>query len=297
MEDFVLELLKGSGADGWTVTDEIRRGWEFYFIRHALDQNRVREVEHLNLTVYRKFSEDGKDYLGSASAQLPPTASRSEAEKLIAALLDEALLIRNPVYSLNPPRGEEPEPGGEIDLSAIAGDFLRAMQSLEESAEADVNSFEIFTDSVTRRIVSSTGIDKTAVFPASMIEVVVNARREGHEIELYRMYRSGSCDAAGLKAEVESTLRAGRDKLRAVRTPALGKCDVVFSTDDALEIYRYFLGRMNAAMVYQHISDWKLGERVAPDEGGIRSRSARCAVWRILRRTAPSTTRAPRGAT
>ena len=56
MEDFVLELLKASGADGWSVTDEFRRGWEFYFIRHALDQNRVREVEHLTLTVYRKFS-------------------------------------------------------------------------------------------------------------------------------------------------------------------------------------------------------------------------------------------------
>ena len=106
MEDFVLELLKDSGADGWMVTDELRRGWEFYFIRRALDQNRVREVEHLGLTVYKKFSEDGKDFLGSASAQLPPMASRAEAQKLIAALLDEAKLIRNPAYTLNPPCGE-----------------------------------------------------------------------------------------------------------------------------------------------------------------------------------------------
>ena len=268
MEDFVLELLKGSGADGWIVTDEVRRGWEFYFIRHALDQNRVREVEHLKLTVFRKFSEDGKDFLGSASAELPPTASRAEAQKLIAALLDEAKLIRNPAYTLNPPCGEDTAAGEEIDLSLVAGDFLRAMQSVGESAEADVNSYEIFTDSVTRRIVSSTGIDRTAVFPASMIEVVVNARREGHEIELYRMYRSGSCDAAGLKAEVESTLRIGRDKLRAVKTPALGKCDVVFSTADAIQIYDYFIDRMDAGMVFQGISDWKCGERVAPDEGG-----------------------------
>ena len=106
MEDFVLELLKDSGADGWMVTDELRRGWEFYFIRRALDQNRVREVEHLGLTVYKKFSEDGKDFLGSASAQLPPTASRAEAQELIGALVEEAKLIRNPVYSLNPPRGD-----------------------------------------------------------------------------------------------------------------------------------------------------------------------------------------------
>ena len=51
MENFILDLLRASGADGWTVADERRRGWEFYFIRHALDQNRVRDVEHITLTL------------------------------------------------------------------------------------------------------------------------------------------------------------------------------------------------------------------------------------------------------
>ena len=105
MENFIIELLRASGADGWTVTDERRRGWEFYFIRHALDQNRARDVEHITLTVYRRFSEDGKDFLGSASARLAPTASREEGERLIAQLLGEAGLIRNPLYSLHEPHG------------------------------------------------------------------------------------------------------------------------------------------------------------------------------------------------
>ncbi len=108
----------------------------------------------------------------------------------------------------------------------------------------------------------------TDVYPSSMAEVVVNARDDRREIELYRMYKSGSCDAAGLKANVEETLRFGRDKLRAGKTPALGKCDVVFSTDDALEIYDYYIDRMNAGMVYQGISDCEIGKAVAEDKGG-----------------------------
>jgi PmbA protein len=268
MENFILDLLRASGADGWTVADERRRGWEFYFIRHALDQNRVRDVEHIMLTVYKRFSEGGQEFLGSASAGISPTASRAEAEKLIAQLLSEAALIRNPIYKLNEPRGEAAPIAEEPDLRAISGDFLRAMRSVEESADADINSYEIFADCVERRFISSTGIDVTDVYPASMTEVVVNARRESHEIELYRMYRSGSCDAAAMKANVEETLRIGRDKLRAVKTPALGKCDVVFSTADAIQIYDYFIDRMDAGMVFQGISDWKCGERVAPDEGG-----------------------------
>ena len=150
-------------------------------------------------------------------AELAPTAGRGEAEALIASLLQEARLVRNPVYSLHAPRAGQESAAADIDLKAIAGDFLRAMKSVRETEGEDVNSYEIFTDAVSRRFVSSTGIDVTDVYPASMAEVVVNARRGEHEIELYRMYRSGSCDAAGLKANVEETLRFGRDKLRAVK--------------------------------------------------------------------------------
>lgn len=267
MENFILELLKKSGADGWAVRDEIRTGWEFYFIRHRLDQNRVRDTEHITLTVYKAFEEEGKKFLGSASAELAPTATEAEAEKLIRSLLFEAGLIRNPAYALNPPCGE-PAAMQEPDVKAIAGDFLRAMRSVEENESADINSYEIFTDSVCRRLVTSTGIDVTDVYPASMAEVVVNARDEKREIELYRMYRSGSCDAAGLKANVAETLRFGRDKLRAEKTPALGRCDVVFSTDDALQLYGYYIDRMSAGMIYQGISDCEIGKRVAEDQGG-----------------------------
>lgn len=267
MENFILDLLKKSGADGWAVRDEIRTGWEFYFIRHRLDQNRVRDTEHITLTVYKAFEEEGKQFLGSASAELAPTATEAEAEKLIRSLLFEAGLIRNPAYALNPPCGE-PAAMQEPDVKAIAGDFLRAMRSVEEDESADINSYEIFTDSVCRRLVTSTGIDVTDVYPASMAEVVVNARDEKREIELYRMYRSGSCDAAGLKANVAETLRFGRDKLRAEKTPALGRCDVVFSTDDALQLYGYYIDRMSAGMIYQGISDCEIGKRVAEDQGG-----------------------------
>ncbi|MBQ6914763.1 MAG: TldD/PmbA family protein, partial [Kiritimatiellae bacterium] len=157
MENFILDLLKKSGADGWAVRDEIRTGWEFYFIRHALDQNRVRETEHITLTIYKAFEENGKKFLGSASAEIAPTATEAEAEGLIRSLLFEAGLIRNPYYALNQPRGDAAPMPDAPDVAAIAGDFLRAMKSVDEDAGAFVNSYEIFTDSVCCRLVTSTG--------------------------------------------------------------------------------------------------------------------------------------------
>ncbi len=81
MTDKIIELLKQSGADAWSVTDKITEGWEFYFIKHQLDQNRVRDVEHITVEVFKKL-EDGK-FIGKASEEIAPTASVEEAKRLL----------------------------------------------------------------------------------------------------------------------------------------------------------------------------------------------------------------------
>ena len=266
MKDFILELLADSAADGWTVRDEVSEGWEFYFIRHNLDQNRIRHTEHITLTVYKK-SDDGK-YLGRASAKLAPTADRAETKALIDSLTHEAALVKNPVYELMTPapavmKADE----AEVDVSRIAEDFICTMTNLPETDGEDINSYEIFVDKITCRYVSSTGIDISYTYPVSQIEVIVNARKDEHEIELYRMFKSGTCDSEGLKEEISKAMQYGKDKLRAKKTPSLGSCDIVLSTDAALEVYEYFTARMSCDMKYMGISDWEIGREVA--EGAV----------------------------
>ena len=280
MKDFILELLADSAADGWTVRDEVSEGWEFYFIRHKLDQNRIRHTEHITLTVYKK-SDDGK-YFGRASAKLAPTADREETKALIESLVSEAALVKNPYYELTQPAdimskeltssvdAEKNMPAltvdakeEECDISRIAGDFICIMKDLPETDGEDINSYEIFVDRINCRYVSSTGIDISYTYPVSQVEVIVNARKDEHEIELYRMFKSGTCDSNGLKEEIIKAMQYGKDKLRAKKTPSLGTCDVVLSTDAALEIYEYFTARMSCDMKYMGISDWEIGREVA----------------------------------
>ena len=49
MIDRIISYLKTSGVTAWEITDELTYGWEFYFIRHELDQNRVKNVETIIL--------------------------------------------------------------------------------------------------------------------------------------------------------------------------------------------------------------------------------------------------------
>ena len=266
----IKQLLEGSGADAWELTDTETEGWEFYFIRHKLDQNRVKAVRHTKVCVYRKC-DDGAS-LGSASEELPPTATPEEAEALIRDLLFRATLVKNPVYELNKPSGIPPAAGPKspsAEVSDIARAFLSAMKSIPETSTEDINSYEIFVNMDKVRFLNSEGIDLTETRPSSMVEVVVNAREGSHEIELYRLYHSGTCDAEALTRDLTETLRYGKDRLLAVPTPPLGKAAVVFPTADAVQIYdNWFVTRMNASMKYRRYSDWEIGQPVAKDVKG-----------------------------
>ena len=109
---------------------------------------------------------------------------------------------------------------------------------------------------------NSNGIDLTETSPDSMIEVVVNARAEEHEIELYRAYTSGTCSKDDLIRDLTDTLRFGRDRLHTVPTPPLSTAPVILSTSAAVDVYRYFAERMGAAMKYRRLSDWEIGQKV-----------------------------------
>ena len=266
MLDDIIKSLKASGAYGWELTQTLTEGWEFYFIRHKLDQNRAKSTEHIAIKIYQKIDDET---IGSASAELAPTSSPAEAEKLIKDLCYRATLVKNRLYALN-----EPAPGESVcdraDLKGISRDFISAVRALPETEGEDVNSYEIFVSDLTRRLITSTGIDVTERAPSSMLEVVINARKDGREIELYRNITGGRCDAKAISETLKKAMAYGRDRLKAVPTPALEKADVVFSGEDALMIYRYFVERMNAAMIYRRMSDWQANKPVAEDMTGDR---------------------------
>ena len=266
MLNTLVEILKHSGVTAWELSAVQERGWEFYFIRHALDQNRVKETESLTVKVFQ-LSEDGES-LGFASAQLPRTATRGEAEALVKDLAYRATLVKNKPYTLHRPVPAEGTAGEKIDVPRIARDFLAVMRSVPETAEEDINSYELFVSDKTRRFLNSEGVDVTESWPDSMLEVVINARSGGHEIELYRNYVSGSCDGEALRQDLACAMRFGRDRLRAVPTPALGKADVLFSGRDAVSLYRYFAGRTDAQLIYRRMSDWAIGKPIAEDVRG-----------------------------
>ncbi len=266
MLDRIEQQIKELGCSTWEIREETTKGWEFYFIRHDLDQNRITEVRTFPVTLYRPL-EDG--LLGSASGEIAPTDSDSEIRKKLEDIYYQASLVKNPEYRLNDRPVESPALK-EVDVSAIAKDFINAMAKVHETETEFINSYEIFVREITRHYRNSSGVEYTVRYPNSMIEVVVNARKGDHEIEVYRMFYSGTCNEEKLCRDVEKALRYGKDRLNAEPTPALNKYDVLFSTDDALEVYWYFADKINTEMIHTRMSDWKPGKSAAEYKDGDR---------------------------
>ena len=266
MIEKIIDILKSSEADGYQITDKVTLAYEFYFIKHRLDQNRVREVEHINVTVYKKL--DGGKLLGSASGEIYTTLSEDEIRSEIEKLISRAENVKNPFYELNAPSEIKPTKNEGIDVSEISENFIKALNEIDETDTEFINSYEIFAESNKERIINSEGVDITLEYPSSMVEVVVNAKDGDHEIELYRMYEAGSCDKDNLKKNIEEVLKYGKDKLVAKPTPKLGKAAVLFPTSDAVSIYSYFAQRCDAGFIYNKYSNWEIGKEIADNVKG-----------------------------
>ena len=266
MFELIKDKLDKLGAAGYALTEKTENRWEFYFVRHKLDQNRAVVLKNYNEEIFKDI-EDGK-YLGSASGEIDPTASEEEIDKKLADIYFQAGFVKNPAYKLQDKPVDVPDKTDPVDISAIAEDFIRAMQSADETETEDINSYEIFVKEIKRHFINSNGVTYTCTYPSSMIEVVINARREGHEIELYRNFTSGTCDPAKLKADVERAMQFGKDRLIAVPTPKLENIPVIFSNDNAVAIYDYFIDRMSAGFKVRKLSDWTIGEPVAKEMNG-----------------------------
>ena len=276
----MIKLLESSEADAWELTDLKTRGWEFYFIGHRLDQNRAKDVEHIRVKIY-KYSED-RQSLGMATAEVSPSESEDMIRKTISDLVYQASLVKNKPYRLNPPVAAE-EPRGSLTsqdvserqtglspLAEDAKDYITIFQNIAETDTEYLNSYEIFTERNEQRLITSEGIDITQIYPTSMLDIVVNARNDEHEIELYRLYHLGSCSSSQVRQDIEELLRFGKDRLKAVPTPHLGLSAIVLSTDAAVSVYEYFLDNLNAAFLVRGMSQFEIGKPIASQICGDR---------------------------
>lgn len=256
----IIEILKNSNADAYEVSEINKEGWEFYFIKHSLDQNRAKTIKNYEVKVYKNI--DDNKFLGFASGSISPSDNKEEIENKINNLIYQASLVKNNPYELNKPKDAEVINRKDINVEEEAKKFINCFNNLNETETEYLNSYEIFVEKINKHFITSEGIDINDTYLSSTLDIVVNARKGEHEIELYRLYNQGGCDEENIKEEINDLLKFGKDRLNAIDTPILQDVPVIFSTDAAINIYRYFLFNLSCGYIFRKISQFEIGKDI-----------------------------------
>lgn len=266
MIEQLIKILNESKLDGYKIINTETTANEFFFIGHKLDINRRKDVNHSLLTIYKAL-EDNK-FLGSASQEIHPNQSAQEIKAIIAKLVYSAGFVKNPYYHLATPKEVSLIVAPKIDALQVATDIIDVVYNIKEFQDQNINSYEVFVNERKVRIINSNHVDVNYETLDSQIEIIINARKDGHEIEIYRNFTAGNCDRAYLSEEINRTLMVGRDRTSASNTPNLKKHRVLLSGTNVVKLLSYYVDLTNVGNVYMQISDYKIGEAIFNDSVG-----------------------------
>ena len=266
MLEQLIKILDESKLDGYKIINTETTANEFFFIGHKLDINRRKDVNHSLLTIYKAL-EDNK-YLGSASQEIHPNQSAEEIKAIIAKLVYSAGFVKNPYYHLAMPKKISAVTKPKIDALQVATDIIDVVYNIKEFQDQNINSYEVFVNERKVRIINSNHVDVNYETLDSQIEIIINARKDDHEIEIYRNFTAGNCDKAYLTEEINRTLMVGRDRTNAVNTPNLKKHRVLLNGTNVVKLLSYYVDLTNVGNVYMQISDYEIGKPVFKDSTG-----------------------------
>lgn len=259
-------LMNCKDIDGWKILEKTTRSSELFFIKKDLDMNRVKDVRHFTVTVYRNFEENGTMYKGSSSTNIHPTMSEQEIKDAVESASFAAKFIKNQYYPMvKPVNAIQPELKSNFSQKSIVEwlpDITDAIFRGDMYKNGWINSAELFINKVDIRIVNSEGVDVSYNKYTGELEFITNWKEESEEVELYRDLKFANFDPDWIVQNVEEMLSMSMGRANAKPMPDLGKHTVLLTGEGARSILEFYYRQANARLVFEGTSNVKIGESI-----------------------------------
>ncbi len=258
----IIEILNSiHEVDAYQITETDTESIEYFLIRHDMDQSRAKKVNHITVTIYKYLDSES---LGSASFEVPAGSSESAIKETIISHLKAAEFAVNKKYDLIHDKKAKDETES-LSIEDQADALLQVQNEIDETKQIWINSTEIFANKENVHVTNSFGLDISYSFINYEMEMIITAGNEGSEIEIYQDYQGSTVDKNQLKKKINMAMQMAADRVAAEPTSSLGKCDVVFSNEEAISIYEYIASLCDAGMIYQKVSDCAVGRPLVED--------------------------------
>ena len=208
-----------------------------------------------------------KKMLGSSSVQLYPEMDEEEITTAIQSAYHAASFVENPWYELVSGTAEEFVPSSGTLAGHSPEENMKKMSEALFAAEENcgesvfLNSTEIFSKRIVRRIVNSRGVDVSyetcEVFGEYVVQCV-----EPQDVETYHDFSYRDLDTEALRKDVEEALEMTQARARAFSAPAAGTYRVILSGEQMRTFFQYYVSRSGSGMIYQKYSSYRIGTQV-----------------------------------
>ena len=276
MIERIKSALERCGISMWRINERVDETSELFFVKKQLDTRRTKDVRKYEVTVFRdvEAGDGDKPARGFTSIPILPSMDDRQLDEELKGAYYAARFAANPYFDLpDPVRAPMAEEAGELaqaPLARSAGKMVRALFAPDTREDAFVNSAEMFTWRVRRRILSSEGTDVSFVNSGVDGEFVVQCR-EPEDVEIHNQFTYTALDEEALSAKVAEALTFVRDRARARKILKSGTYDLILSGNAVAEVLSYYVQRSSASAVYAKYSTWQQGEDVQnAEEGGER---------------------------
>lgn len=260
MIDRIKAIVAQTSADNYKITNVKTMAHEFFFIDSKLEMNRIKEVEHTFLTIFKKI--DDEKYLGSTSQEIHPNISDDEMIKIIDQMLYSAQFVKNPYYELPQPQKHVIKQNIKTDALNIAKNLIETVLKQDHVKDVSINSFEIFVNEKQVRILNGNKLDVSYDTLDSQAEIIITAKKDDKEVEIYRNITSSTCDAKALANEINEAFKIGKDRLIAKKTPTLNAIKVLLSERNVKTMLNYYVDMTNASSKYMQISQYDINQDI-----------------------------------
>lgn len=259
-------LMNCKDIDGWKILERNIMANELFFIRKELDMNRVKDVRHFTITVYKDFEENGIKYKGSSSTEIHPTMNQEEIKAAVNSAAFAAKFIKNPYYPLvKPSDAIQPKLESNFYQRPMAEwlpEITDAIYKGDTYKKGWINSAELFINQVDTRIINSEGVDVSYNNYTGELEFITNWKEESEEIELYRDVKFANFDSEWFAQNVEEMLSMSMGRAKAKPMPQLGKHTILLTGEGARSLLEFYYTQASARLVFEGISTAKIGESI-----------------------------------
>jgi predicted Zn-dependent protease len=264
MIDTIQTLLRQLDIDDWKLLETEEESRELFFIRKSLDMNRAKKVKKYTVTVYRHFEEKKREYTGSATIELAPTAAESEILKKLEEAFYAASFVRNPRYPLPGPSEIKPfvleSPLDKDDPLPLIADLKKSLYKNDVHKEGGINSAELFIHRNRHRFLNSAGIDVSFSSSGGDVELIVDWEEGGEGVELHNIFSFSGYDPKLAEEECREQIEHCRLRSRAKAAPDLKPINILISGRAVAKIMGFYTAQANARNKYEGLSKAEPGK-------------------------------------